>query len=63
MAFVEDKMDWFEELDKFSGEAESEDVAKKLGLSNEAAEALLSFLEEGLDSCSDEEEEETEEPK
>lgn len=54
--------DWFEELDKFVSEAEPPDVASKLGLSTEAAEALLSFAEEGLESC-DEDEEETGEGK
>lgn len=53
--------DWFEELDKFISEAEPEDVASKLGLSKEAAEALLSFAEEGLESCEEEDEEGEEE--
>ena len=38
--------DWFDELDKFVSEAEPENVASKLGISKEAAEALLSFAEE-----------------
>jgi hypothetical protein len=54
--------DWFDELDKFVSEAEPPDVASKLGISKEAAEALLSFAEEGLESCEegDDEEEEIE---
>ena len=50
--------DWFDELDKFVSEAEPPDVASKLGISKEAAEALLSFAEEGLESCEDGDEEE-----
>lgn len=52
--------DWFEELDEFVSKAEPDDVASKLGISKEAAEALLSFAEEGLESCEEEGDEEEE---
>ncbi len=53
--------DWFEELDTFVDAANPEDVASKLGISKEAAEAFLSFAEEGLESCEEGEDEEGEE--
>lgn len=53
-------MDWFEELDAFVAKADPQDVAKKLSISKESAEAALSFIEEGLDSCETESEEEEE---
>lgn len=50
-------MDWFEELDTFVDAANPEEVASKLNISKEAAEALLSFAEEGLESCEEGEDE------
>ena len=42
-------MDWVDEIAKFISQAEIKDVAKKLGISEEASEAVLRYIEEGLE--------------